>query len=408
MTMINEIPEYLFKYLTQTPKARGAVENFTEKNAQAVIRFHRQVPGYRPTPLTRLSKLARAWKIGEIIVKDESKRFNLDSFKVLGSSYAVGRLLCQKLGVDPENIDYQYLVSNEVRDAVGQMTLVTATDGNHGRGVAWVAEQLRQHAVVYMPRGSARSRVENIRSLGAKVEITDLNYDDTVRLARRSAEENNWCVIQDTAWEGYTEIPLWIMQGYMTTCVEACSKMFQAKIRPTHVFLQAGVGGFSAAMAACLANTFHDDPPRFIIIEPNNAACILASAAYRDGRPHRVTGNLDTIMAGLACGEPNPLAWDILRDFPSCYVGCDNFVAANGIRILANPLKGDGAVEAGESGSVAAGVIDLLANNKRFRALKEELQIGPDSNLLLFNTEGSTDPENYREILWHGKYPAIP
>ena len=405
--MINEIPEYCFKYLTQTPKAGGIVENFTEKNAESVISFHRQVPGYQPTPLTRLSKLAQTWKVGEIMVKDESMRFNLNSFKVLGSSYAVGRLLCQKLGVDLEKIDYGYLVSNEVRNTIGQMTLITATDGNHGRGVAWVAEQLRQHAIVYMPKGSARSRVENIRSLGAIVEITDLNYDDTVRLTRRSAQENNWCVIQDTAWEGYTEIPLWIMQGYMTTCIEAYSQMFQAGIRPTHVFLQAGVGGFSGAMVAYLVNKCQDDSPRFIIIEPNNAACILASAASGDGRTHRVTGNLDTIMAGLACGEPNPLAWDILRDLPSCYVSCDNFVAANGIRILANPLKGDEALEAGESGSVAVGVIDLLANNERFSGLKEELQIGPDSNLLLFNTEGATDPENYREILWHGKYPAI-
>lgn len=405
--MINEIPEYFFKCLLQIPQAVRTVENFAGKDAESVVGFHRQIPGYRPTPLRRLRNLARAWKVGEILVKDESKRFNLNSFKVLGSSYAIGRLLCKRLGLDPAKTEYGFLAGEEVRNRSGEMTFTTATDGNHGLGVAWAAEQLRQHAVIYMPKGSARSRVENIRSHGAVVEVTDRNYDETVRLARRMAEKNNWFVIQDTAWEGYREIPLWIMQGYMTISVEAQSQMFQAEIRPTHVFLQAGVGAFSGAMVASMVNQFRDDLPVFIIIEPNNAACIFASAAAGDGCMHKVTGNLDTIMAGLACGEPNPIAWDILRDFPSCYVSCGDYVAANGIRILANPLQGDERVEAGESGSVAVGLIDLLANNQKFHGLREKLQIGPGSKLLLFNTEGATDPENYREILWHGKYPSV-
>ena len=405
--MIKEIPEYCFKYLIQTPKAGSVVENFTEKEAGTVISFHRQLPGYQPTQLARLRQLAQAWGIGEILVKDESTRFNLKAFKVLGGSYAIARLLCQKLGVDLEKTDYTYLVSDEVRQRIGQMTLTTATDGNHGRGVAWTAEQFRQQAVVYMPKGSVRSRVENIRSHGAMVEVTDLNYDDAVRLSCRMAQKNGWYVIQDTAWEDYTEIPLWIMQGYMTMCAEAVSQMTQAGIRPTHVFVQAGVGALSGAMVGFLVNKFLDNPPRFIIMEPDNAACIFASAAAGDGRPHAVTGDLDTIMVGLACGEPNPIAWNILRDFPSCYVSCDNFVAANGIRILANPLNDDAAVEAGESGSVGIGLLDLLANNEKFSELKQALEIGPDSNLLFFNTEGATDPENYREILWYGKYPSL-
>jgi diaminopropionate ammonia-lyase len=151
--MIKEIPEYCFKYLIQTPKAGSVVENFTEKEAGMVINFHRQLPGYQPTQLARLHQLAQAWGIGEILVKDESTRFNLKAFKVLGGSYAIARLLCQKLGVDLEKTDYAYLVSDEVRQRIGQMTLTTATDGNHGRGVAWTAEQFRQHEVVYMPKG---------------------------------------------------------------------------------------------------------------------------------------------------------------------------------------------------------------------------------------------------------------
>jgi diaminopropionate ammonia-lyase len=222
------------------------------------------------------------------------------------------------------------------------------------------------------------------------------------------AQENGWHIIQDTAWDGYTEIPRWIMQGYMTMCAEVVSQTLQTGIsRPTHVFVQAGVGSLAAAVVGYLLNQYQDNPPRFIIMEPDNAACILASVAAGDGLPHTVGGELNTIMAGLACGEPNPLAWEILRDFPCCYISCDNFVAANGIRILANPLRGDAAVEAGESGSLGIGLLDLLINNPDFGKLKQELEIGPDSSLLFFNTEGATDPENYREILWHGKYRPL-
>jgi diaminopropionate ammonia-lyase len=286
--------------------------------------------------------------------------------------------------------------------------LATATDGNHGRGIAWAAERLRQQAMIYMPKGSVRSRVENIRSHGATVEVTDLNYDDTVRLCWRRAQENGWHVIQDTAWEGYTDIPRWIMQGYTTMCAEAMRQVSQKGThRPTHVFIQAGVGAFAGAMVGYLVNIFQDNLPCFIIMEPNNAACIFASAAAGDGRPHVITGNLNTIMAGLACGEPNPFAWDILRDFASCYIRCDDFVAANGIRILANPFKGDDAVEAGESGAVGIGLLDLLTNNPDFGTLKQEMKIGSDAHVLFFNTEGATDPESYREIIWHGKYPSV-
>jgi len=155
-----------------------------------------------------------------------------------------------------------------------------------------------------------------------------------------------------------------------------------------------------------LAQVYPSPRPRFIIVEPRRAACFFASMAAGDGKPHAVTGDLNTIMAGLACGEPNPLSWEILRDIPSCYVSCDNFTAANGIRILANCLPGDIPIEAGESGSVGIGLLDLLVNDPEFEELKTILGIGPDSKVLFFNTEGATDPHNYREILWHGKYPS--
>jgi diaminopropionate ammonia-lyase len=330
----------------------------------------------------------------------------MNAFKVLGGSYAVARLICQKLGRPLSEVPYAQLVSNRVREMVGQITLATATDGNHGRGVAWAAERLGQKSVIYMPKGSAPARVATIRSHGADVEVTDLNYDDTVRLCCRMAEENGWYVVQDTAWEGYAEIPLWIMQGYMTMCAEAVDQLRAEDVYPTHIFVQAGVGALAGAVVGYLAQVYREPRPKFIIIEPNNAACILASVAAGDGKPHAVKGDLDTIMAGLACGEPNPISWEILRDIPSGYISCADFMAANGMRILANPLHGDAAVEAGESGAIAIGLLDALATNKAFQGLKQALTINREATLLSFNTEGATDPVNYREVIWHGKYPG--
>jgi len=401
------MPGYALRYLMRAPRGGSVPEGFSQDLSEKVLAFHRQLPGYQSTRLVRLRKLAESWGVAEILVKDESTRFGLGAFKVLGGSYAVARLLCQKLNISLEDIDYDYLVSDEVRKRVGRITLATATDGNHGRGIAWAAQQLGQQAMIYMPKGSARSRVENIRSHGAHVKVTDLNYDDAVRLCFRRAREKGWYVIQDTAWEGYVDVPRWIMQGYMSMCAEAMGQMSKKGIHgPTHVFIQAGVGAFAGAMVAYLANMFQDNRPCFIIMEPNNAACIFASAAAGDGRPHAVTGDLDTIMAGLACGEPNPFAWDIIRNFASCYICCDDFVAANGIRVLANPLQGDDAVESGESGSVGIGLLDLLANNPDFETFKQALKMGPGARVLFFNTEGATDPESYRDILWHGKHPS--
>jgi diaminopropionate ammonia-lyase len=403
--MIQEISNRGIRYVLTRPAGHTLSTQFTNVVAGQVRRFHRTLGGYRPTRLVRLPALARRWGLGEILVKDESTRFGLKAFKVLGGSYAVARLLCRQLGVEWEQIDFDDLMADAVRQRIGPVTLATATDGNHGRGVAWAAEQLGLKAVIFMPAGSARSRVENIRAHGATVHVTDLNYDDTVRLTHAKALENGWQVIQDTAWEGYADVPRWIMQGYTTLSMEAIDQMAEERLRPTHVFVQAGVGAFAGAMVAHLAGVYTDPPPRFIVVEPTHAACMLASADA--GRPLSVTGRLDTIMAGLACGEPSPAAWEILQAFSNCYIGCDNYVAANGMRILANPLAGDDRIEAGESGSVGIGLLDLIANHPDFEALRQSLHIGKDATVLLFNTEGATDPDNYRNILWYGTYPSM-
>jgi len=402
--MIQTIAPCGIKYLLTTPPAKTIPADYNDAVAGKVMRFHRSLPGYAPTRLVGLDHLARRWGIGNILVKDESTRFDLKAFKVLGGSYAVARLLCSQLKLDWERIDFKALAGDAVRNKIGPMTLTTATDGNHGRGVAWAAQQLGLKAVIFMPKGTVASRVANIRSHGARVEVTDLNYDNTVRLAWQQAQENGWHVIQDTAWEGYTDIPRWIMQGYTTLSAEAIGQIVHKHLLPTHVFVQAGVGAFAAAMVAHLADAFRDRPPRFIVVEPTRAACMLSSAAAGDGRPRTVAGDLDTIMAGLACGEPSPLAWEILREWTCGFISCGDKVSANGIRILANPLAGDPPVEAGESGSVGIGLLDRLINHPDCTDLKQALGIGQDSTVLVFNTEGATDPVNYRDVVWYGKY----
>lgn len=392
------------RYLLNKPQRRHLPDGFSEENARQVLRFHRTLPGYRPTRLVRLRQLARRWHVKEILVKDESMRLDLNAFKVLGASFAILRLLCRQLDLDWKRVDFAMLAGNDMRRQIEGITLVTATDGNHGRGVAWVCEQLGIEAVVYMPKGSASCRINAIRSHGATVTVTDMNYDDTVRLAGRMARDKGWYLIQDTAWEGDTELPRWIMQGYTSMGMEAVHQIAQQDLRPTHVVLQAGVGAFAAALVAHLANIYHDPPPCFIIVEPARAACMLASAAAGNGSPRAVRGDLETIMVGLACGEPSLPAWQILREWTSAYLSCDDWVAANGMRILAGPLAGDDMVEAGESGGVGIGLLDLMVNQHASKDLKHALHIGPDAIVLCFNTEGATDPDNYRQILWYGKY----
>ena len=210
--------------------------HFGKAEAEKARTFHQSFPEYAPTPLVSLSSLAEFLGVKSIHVKDESYRFGLNAFKGLGGSFCIGNYVAQKLGMDIADLTYEYLTSPEVKDKLGKLTFITATDGNHGRGIAWTANRLEQGCVVLMPKGSASERLENIRALGAESWITDVNYDDTVRMAKRLADENGWILVQDTAWEGYEEIPTWIMQGYTTMGSEIVEQLEET--HPTHIFLQ--------------------------------------------------------------------------------------------------------------------------------------------------------------------------
>ena len=280
-------------------------------------------------------------------------------------------------------------------------TFVTTTDGNHGRGIAWAAKMLGQDAYVYMPKGSSRERLENIRKLGAHAEITDFIYDDCVRYTEELSEKNGWILIQDTAWDGYEEIPLLIMQGYMTMGCEIVGQLGDTV--PTHVFLQAGVGAMAGAMCSFLSDYYKERKPTIVIVEPDGAACIFKTAQASDGKLHPVR-DLDTIMAGLSCGEPCTVAWDMIERNAEFAITCPDSIAANGMRILGNPVSGDDRIISGESGAVTIGAIVEIMQPDTDPSIREALNLGSDSVVLCISTEGDTDQESYRNITWYGEH----
>ncbi len=387
------------------PKTQDAHPSLMSLEEVAKARaFHGSFPQYAPTPLAALDGMARSLGLGGLYVKDESRRFGLNAFKVLGGSYAIARYIARRTGRDISGLSYDVLTGDALREEFGQATFFTATDGNHGRGVAWAANKLGQKAVVHMPKGTAPVRRDNIAKEGAQVTIEELNYDDCVRLAaKQAAQTPNGVVVQDTAWEGYEEIPGWIMQGYGTMADEADEQLAALGKKPTHIFIQAGVGSLAGAVLGYFMSRYPDAPPKVIVVEATGADCHYQSALAGDGKPHPVTGELKTMMAGLACGEPSPLSWDILKNHAAAFVSCPDWVSARGMRMLAAPLKGDPKVVSGESGAVGTGLVATLMTDPQYADLKAALGLDGESTVLLFSTEGDTDPENYRAIVWGDK-----
>lgn len=379
------------------------LKNMSLEEMQKASSFHKSFPQYAVTPLTRLDGLAAQLGLGRVYVKDESYRFGLNAFKVLGGSYAIARHIAKETGKDIRDVDYAFLTSDKLRETFGQATFFTATDGNHGRGVAWAANKLGQKCVVRMPKGSTQTRLENIAKENATVTIEDMNYDDCVRLAAKEASEaERGIIIQDTAWDGYEEIPTWIMQGYGTLALEADEQLANDGCRPTHVFIQAGVGSLAGAVVGYFSNRFADNPPVMVVAEAKEADCLYQSAVKADGSRVNVTGDMLTIMAGLACGEANTVSWDILKNHVDVFASCPDWVSANGTRIYSSPMRGDDRVISGESGSVTMGLLHAIMTMPQYKDLKEALKLDADSKVLLVSSEGDTDPDRYREITWEG------
>ncbi len=349
--------------------------------------------GYAQTPLCSLSGLARAAGVASIHYKDEGSRFGLGSFKALGGAYAVARLLCRELGQRlGRSVSHTQLQSEPaLRQACADITVTCATDGNHGRSVAWGAQMLGCRCVIYIHATVSGGRKAAIARYGAQVVRTSGNYDDAVQQADRDAKTNGWFVISDTSYPGYMDIPRDVMQGYQLMVHEAVSALPQW---PTHVFVQAGVGGFAAAVCAYFWERDTAQRPVFVVVEPERADCLLQSA--RAGAVVAVKGDLDTLMAGLACGEVSLLAWDFLSTGANAFCTIPDAAAVDGMRLLASPQTGDPVIVAGESAVAGLAAALLAAQDPAARAA---LGLGPDSRVLLFGSESDTDPALYQQLV---------
>ena len=346
-------------------------------------------PGYTPTPLHSLPTLAAQAQVGGIFYKDESARFNLRSFKALGGAFAVSQLLSRKVfeacGVVP---DSAALAAGKYAAHIRDITVAAATDGNHGRSLAWGARMFGCRSRIFVHAGVSARRRQAMEELGAQVECVRGNYDDSVRCAAAAAEAHGWFVVSDTSYPGYTEVPQQVMAGY---CMMVDEVLQQAPAPFTHVFVQGGVGGLAAAVCAWLWHKLGARLPRLIVVEPALAGCLYQSAKNR--RLTTVEIGEETMMAGLSCGEPSTLAWDILSRGASGFMTIQDALIAPLMRHLA---AGQPPVEGGESG--VAGLAGLLAAAVN-TSCRSSMGMDGNANILVFGSEGATDPEIYKSLL---------
>jgi diaminopropionate ammonia-lyase len=363
----------------------------------AVRRFLAYRKAERPTPLVRLPYLAAELGVAELLIKDESTRLGLGSFKALGGAFAVLTLVLEQAGRElGRPLDFPDLDNLAVRAIAKSMTVGCATDGNHGRSVAAGASMVGAQAAIFVHEGVTEQRVSAIAKFGAKITRVPGNYDDAVAEAARVCAANNWTIVSDTSWPGYDRIPSLVMQGYTVMVDEALAAAGQA---PTHVFIQAGVGGLAAAVAGHLAAVLGDRRSKFIVVEPERAACVLQSA--QAGRPIKIAHGEPTVMAMLECYEPSFVAWRVLQRCADAFMTVSEQDAVDAMCILANPQGDDRPIVAGESG--AAGLAGLT-RVCRDPSLREMLDLDSLSRVLLINTEGATDPVRYGSLV--GKTPA--
>jgi len=361
--------------------------------AGEAIREIRTWPGYATTPLYTLTSMAKAAGLGTIYYKDESQRFGLKSFKALGGAYAVTKQLQQAI---EERTDRRPsiagLLAGEFKGDVDGLVVSCATDGNHGRSVAWGAQMFGCGCVIYIHRDVSEGRKQAMEAFGAKVIRIAGNYDESVRQADADAKANGRIIVSDTSYEGYMEIPKDVALGYTVMLDELVTQLDGAI--PTHVFVQGGVGGLASAVGGYFWDLWGTRRPRLVIVEPEKANCLQQSA--KAGKPVAVDGGLETLMAGLACGEVSALAWKILS------VGGDDFMTISEeavpatMRLLANGFEQDPAIEAGESAVPGLAAAVIAAQDPM---LSKTLGLDANSRVLVIGTEGATDPELYRTLV---------
>lgn len=346
-------------------------------------------PGYEPTPLVSLDGLARELGVGALHYKDESRRFGLKSFKALGGAYAVLRLLQAEVERRTANRPSARELANGAHSALTEnMTVCCATDGNHGRSVAWGAQTFGCACVIFVHATVSQGRCDAIAAYGAEVRRVDGTYDDAVREAAAVAEREGWTVVSDTSYDGYMDIPRDVMAGYSVMASEA---MWQIDEAPTHVFLQGGVGALAASVVALDWMKLGANRPMHVVVEPDRADCLYQSAVA--GKPTPASGDLDTVMAGLSCGEVSLLAWAVLKDGAEAFMTVDDDAAKAMMRRLAG---GNPPVVAGESAVAGlAGLAQVMTDPAQTRSL----DLSTASRVLIYGSEGDTDPELYAEIV---------
>lgn len=345
----------------------------------AIMRFHASLAEYRPTPLHSLPVLARELGVGGIIVKDESQRFGLNAFKVLGASWAAHRFF--------------------ERNGGSADTLASATDGNHGRAVAWAARQAGKRAVIYVPRHTVPARIAAIRAEGAEVVVVDGTFDDAVRRADEDSCANHWQVFSDTGYPGYMEIPAWIMEGYSTMFTEIEAQLTELRGRPPDiVMVQAGVGGLAGAAVRHFVSAEREHRPVLVAVQSSEADGLVESALSGDGEAHATRGNQDTMMAGLACGMPSLVAWPVLKRGVSLFVSVEDRYAAEAMRRLYFPVTGDPRIISGETGAAGLAGLMALCGAAEFADARDRLGITGNTSALVINSEGDTDPVNFAKV----------
>ncbi len=346
--------------------------------------------GYLPTPLRDLPDVAAAARVAQVLYKDEGGRFGLGSFKALGGAFAVMKLLQAELARRrvANSASGADLEAGRFRETTQAITVTCATDGNHGRSVAWGAQRFGARCVIWVHEHVSQGRRDAIAAYGAEIRVVPGNYDDAVRAAQAEADRQGWFVVSDTSYEGYTEVPRDVMQGYRLMAEEAVRDL---PAPPTHVFIQGGVGGVAAAVSVQIRARFPKAVPKLVVVEPDKAACLLASAEA--GQPTTIAGDLDTLMAGLACGEPSLLAWQELERGAAAFMAVPDAAAVDCMRLLA---RREAPVVAGESAVAGLAGLLLAAREPYARAA---LGLEEDSRVLLFGTEGATDPALYAQLL---------
>lgn len=348
--------------------------------------------GYHPTPLVLLEGMAKALGLATVYYKDEGPRFGLGSFKALGGAYAgmrvLARVLSEKLG---REVALGELRGGDHNEALAEITLCSATDGNHGKSLAWGAARMGCPCRIYIHAEVSEGRAAALREHGADVIRITGDYDESVRMARAEAAANGWHVVSDTSWPGYEAPPRDVMAGYGVMVDEIANAL---DAPPTHVFVQGGVGGLAAAVFARFSQIYGARAPRNIVVEPELAACLFASA--KSGKMQSVQIETETFMGGLSCGEPSPMAWQILRETASDYVTIPDSLVRPALVALANPTGQDTPIAAGESAIAGlAALIAIMQHPKNAAAFG----LDEDARVLLIGSEGITDPETHAAVM---------